>query len=301
MMSRYSESTSGVARQFSQVVAAHGTRGLATVAGAFLFLAVFCQPLLAAQINYGSTMGTNVTYVNVTEDSGADEPLPLFGSPTVTGNSIDFNPTGFDAESMGPDSDITDSNLVFMVTAKSGSRISKITLSEAGDTTLTGNVAPGSMGTASAVFASGVLDIHEVNFQGINHISVPFSFTFNRSGGTYFLGTDGGGGPTFATEWNGSVMLDIDAILTANGFVIPPGAIDPDGGATKISIDMDNTLVAVSQQGTESRIAKKDFSGVVIRSNVPTEPGGSPEIPEPASFVLAVLSVLGLGIARRSR
>jgi PEP-CTERM motif len=288
MMSAINDSTRRIARIFSLAVAV-------------LFVSVISQPVLAAQINYGSHMGTNVTYVNVTEDSGADEPLPLFGSPTVTGNSIDFNPTGFDAESAGADSDITDSNLVFMVTAKSGSRISKITLSESGDTTLTGNVAPGSMGTASAVFASGVLDIHEVNFMGINHISVPFSFTFNPSGGTYFLGTDGGGGPSFATEWNGSVMLDIDAILAANGIVVPPGVIDPDGGATKISIDMDNTLVAVSQVGTRSRIAKKDFSGVVIRSNVPTEPGGSPEIPEPATFVLVGLSVLGLGIARRSR
>jgi hypothetical protein len=288
MMSGINDSTRGNARIIS-------------LALAVLSVSVLSQPVLAAQINYGSHMGTHVTYVNVTEDSGADEPLPLFGPPTVTGNSIDFNPTGFDAESMGPDSDITDSNLVYMVTAKSGSRISKITLSESGDTTLTGNVTPGSMNTASAVFASGVLDIHEVNFQGINHISVPFSFTFNPSGGTYFLGTDGGGGPSFATEWNGSVMLDIDAILIANGIPVPPGVIDPDGGATKISIDMDNTLVAVSQQGTEARIAKKDFSGVVIRSNVPTEPGGQPEIPEPATFVLVGLSVLGLGIARRGR
>ncbi|HEY3394300.1 MAG TPA: PEP-CTERM sorting domain-containing protein [Lacipirellulaceae bacterium] len=271
------------------------------MAGAILFVSVLSGPVLSAQINYGSHMGTHVTYVNVTEDSGADEPLPLFGAPTVTGNSIDFNPTGFDATSADVDSDITDSNLVFMVTAKSGSRISSITLNEAGDTTLAGNVTPGSMNTASAVFASGVLDIHEVDFQGINHISVPFALTFNPSGGTYFLGTDGGGGPIFNTQWSGSVTLDIDAILIANGFMIPPGPIDPEGGATKISIDMDNTLVAVSEQGTTSTIGKKDFGGVTIRTNVRTEPGGEPEIPEPATFVLVGLSVLGLGFARRSR
>jgi hypothetical protein len=301
MMSRINDSTRGVARILSLALAIRLSNRLAVVAGAILLFSVLSNPVLSAQMNYGSHMGTNVTYVNVTEDSGADEPSVLFGPPTVTGNSMDFNPTGFDAESEEVDADITDSNLVFMVTAKSGSRISQITLNEAGDTTLSGNVTPGSMNTASAVFASGVLDIHEVNFQGINHISVPFSFTFSPSGGTYFLGTDGGGGPAFATEWNGSVTLDIDAILTANGFVIPPGAIDPDGGATKISIDMDNTLVAVSQAGTDARIAKKDFGAVVIRSNVPTEPGGDPEIPEPASFVLVGLSVLGLGMARRSR
>ena len=43
-------------------------------------------------------------------------------------------------------------------------------------------------GIGSALFADGVLDIQEVEFQGINHISVPFSATFTPSGGTYFLG-----------------------------------------------------------------------------------------------------------------
>jgi hypothetical protein len=264
--------------------------------------------MFAAQINYGSHMGTHITFVNVVEDSGAAEPLPLFGSPTVTGNSIDFNPTGFDSSVSGVASDITDSNLVFMVTAKSGSRIRSISLRESGDTTLAGNVAPGSMDTASAVFGSGVLDIHEVDFAAINHISVPFSFTYNPSGGTYFLGTDGGGGPAFNTQWNGSVTLDVEAILIANGFVIPPGPIDPNGGATKISIDLDDTLVSVSQQGTSALIAKKDFGAAVIRANVPTEPGGGPEltagavwVPEPSTWALAGIGVVGLLFARRLR
>jgi hypothetical protein len=247
-------------------------------------------------------MGTHVTYENVMENSGS-EPDTLFGSaanpPTVTGNSIDFDPFGFVASSAGVGSDITISNLTFEVTAKSGSRISSIELNELGSSTLAGNVPPGSMGTASAVFATGVLDIHEVDFAGINNISVPFALAFSPSGGTYFLGTDGGGGPIFNTQWTGSATLDIDAILIANGIMIPPGPVDPEGGATKISIDLHNTVVAVSEAATSAVIGKEDFGGVVIRTNVRTEPGGDPEIPEPTAFVLAGLGVLGLMIRRR--
>jgi hypothetical protein len=262
-------------------------------AGGLLSLALLAPTASGAQINYGTFMGTDVSYVNITEDTGANEPLPLFGSPTVTGNSIDFNPVGFDAVSSNGGSDITNSNLVFMVTAKSNSRIQSLTLTEAGDTTLAGNVSPGSMGTSSAVFASGVVDIHEVDFQGINHISVPFSFTFSPSGGTYFLGTDGGGGPIFNTQWSGSVTLPIEQILIANGF-----DIDRDSGATKISVDLDNVLVAVSQTGTSAVIDKKDFGGVSIRVNVP---GAGVAIPEPGAFALAGIGMAGLIMKRRCR
>ena len=151
------------------------------------------------------------------------------------------------------------------------------------------------MDTATAVFAGGVLDIHEVDFMGISHISVPFSLTFNPSGGTYFLGTDGGGGPLFNTTWTGSVTLDIDAILTANGFLIDP---INGGGATKVSIDMDNTLTAVSEPGTSALIGKKDVGGFAIATTISRVPG---EIPEPASMTLAAIALLAGAILVRRR
>jgi hypothetical protein len=252
------------------------------IAAALLALLVFASPALAAQINYGSHMGTNVTYVNVTEDSGA-APLPLFGSPTVTGNSIDFNPVGYDATSADGGSEITASNLVFMIVAKPLASIKDINLTEAGDTTQAGIVAPGSMGTATSVFATGVLDIQEVDFAPINHISVPFSLTFSPSGGTYFLGTDGGGGPIFHTQWTGSVTLPVESILIAN-------AVPFSAGATKVSIDMTNTLVAVSERGTSAFIGKQDIGAVSITVIVP----------EPATLALAgVSAVLFAAIYRR--
>ena len=255
------------------------------VAGAPLLGLVAMPRAGAAPINHGTFMGTHVTYVGVTEESGTD-PLPpaMFGPPTVTGNSMDFNPVGFDASVAGAGSDTTVGNLAFMVTAKSGSRIQSITLNQTGETTLGGNVAPGSMGTASATFASGSLDIHEVDFQGINHVSVPFSMTFTPSGGTYFLGTDGGGGPIFNTQYNGSVSLPVADILTANGFT---------GGATKVSIDLDSTLQAVGQAGTSATISATDFGGLAVRTAVVGE------TPEPTALALGGLAAGGLLLGRR--
>jgi hypothetical protein len=258
------------------------------------------RPSPAALINYGTYSAPHFTFVNVTEDSTPAEPLPLFGPPISSGDSIDFNPVGFDALSTGGGTDPTESNLTFALAAKSGSRIRRMLFSEAGDTTLGGNVAPGSSGTASVVSASGTLRIHEVDFQAINPISVPFSLSFSPSGGTFFLGTDGGGGPIFHTQWTGSITLDVEAILIANGITITPGLVDPDSGATRVSIDLDDTLEAASQQATSATIAKKDFGAVVTRANVPGEPGGDPEVPETTSCALLGLA-LAVPMLRRRR
>ena len=85
------ELTRAVVRTLSYVISVRfstACRLIGSLPYSFDHWPTFC----CAQINYGSHMGTHVTYVNVTEDSGEDEPLPLFGAPTVTGNSIDFNP-----------------------------------------------------------------------------------------------------------------------------------------------------------------------------------------------------------------
>jgi len=206
----------------------------------------------------------------------------------INGNSLGFAITGFSAAAAGAGGiDITDGNLNFKVASKPGVAISNLQLSEKGDLAMAGF---GTDLTNVGVAARGTLNITEVDGVGINTIAVDFALNFSPSGGTFGLLTDGGGGPLYEDVWAGSLLLDVDAVLAAKVLSgdIPAFSL----GATKISINMDNTLVAMSQAGTEVLIAKKDF-GLSIDVN----------IPEPTSCGLAGMGLLalGLGVGRQRR
>jgi hypothetical protein len=236
-----------------------------------------------AAIIYGDFPGATVDYLGVTEDSNSGDALPLFGEPTVSGDSLDFDPVGFSANASGAaGNDVTDGNLKFMVKAHAGKAINTMQLREAGDTTLAGF---GTDMTYTSVTATGALNVSEVDGVGIPTISKNIALTFTPSGGTYGLLTDGGGGPHFSTLWTGTLSEDINQILMDN-------AISFVGGATKISIDIDNTLTALSQEGTFSFIAKKDFGGLSVTVN---------GIPEPATWALVAICGLFAGLYKRSR
>lgn len=235
----------------------------------------------AAPINHGSFVGTDVTYVDVTEDSNSGDIPPLFGAPTVSANSLDFTPVGFSASASGAGGvDITDGNLAFMVVAKPGKAIQNIKMTEAGDTTMAGN---GNDNTITSVTGQGILNINEVDGVSINTIALPIDFSYTPSGGSFGLGTDGGGGPNFNSLWSGVEFLDIQQILVSNN--IPFNL-----GATKVSVNFNNTLVAVSQAGTSALIAKKDH--IIITTNVP----------EPTTCVIALIGLIaGVAAIRRKR
>jgi hypothetical protein len=242
---------------------------------AILFSLVHAPPTVA-QINYGSFVGATVDYINVTEQTTSSDSLPLFGPPTPSFDSLDFNPVGFDAAAAGAlGLDNTGSRLTFTIQAHAGQSIPIITFGEAGDSTLAG---PGTDATSSQVTANGTITISAVDGAAIVPITQPIALTFSPSGGTYGLASDGGGLPIFHTNWTGSLALNVSQILTNSGASFIQGA-------TSVSIDLVNTLTATSQADTNSLIGKKDFGVSVV------------PIPEPATlalFALALISFIGV-------
>jgi hypothetical protein len=259
---------------------------------AFLAAALCGLPYAAfgAPINYGSHTGTSVNYIDVTEDTTTGDLQPLFGTPIFSGNSLDFNPAGFDAEASGADgSDETGGRLTFMLEAHAGDAITSIRFSEAGDTTLTG---VGTDATATRVTADGTITINAVDGATLAMPIVrPISLAFSPSSGDYGLASDGGGLPIYHTQWTGSLAVNVAQILTNAG-------LTPTLGATKVSVDLVNLLRARSEAGTSALMNKQDFGGLSITVNQPGG-GGDPEIPEPASAMLFAMGLAGCFATRR--
>ena len=259
------------------------------------------RPSLAAPIPYGDFVGTTVTYRMVTEDtSSAGDTPPLYGAPTVSGDSLDFNPVGFDSEVSGVNnSDITSGQLIFMVEAnnKQIDTIRNLHISELGDLTLSGT---GTDSTSVSVRLPAMIEIVEVDGIAIPPIELSMLSTpplpvldpmFRlvpsnaASDGTFQLVTDGGGGPIYTTQWGGTLFVDLHDALIQSGTSFQRGI-------TKINVTMANILSSTSEAETTARIAKKDVDGLTITTN----------IPEPGTATLALGAILsGLMLARRGR
>lgn len=240
--------------------------------------------------------GTDVWFGGVSESNtvgpGGSDAM-LFGPPTsVTGNSIDFNPTNFEASVQAPPTgfatEIVDSQLSFTVVAKPGRRINELILNESGDTTIA--ALPTSLLTESSVTTFIMIDVIELDGAAPSQpINISATMTFSPSGGSYSNAADGGqsydangAAAIFATDWVGVAEVDFVAELASRG-------IDFDFGVTEIDVTLDNTLTVTAQNGESSFIKKKDFDGLTVTS----------VIPEPTTLALLALAAAGVASRRR--
>jgi len=234
-------------------------------------------PAAYAATNYGTFVGTTVTFQDVTEWSPTADPLPLYGMPTLVGNTLDFTPSFFSSASNGA-SDQTDGTLSFLLKANAGNAISSVLFSERGDFTFSGI---GGTNTFVSVTATFFIDIYKVD--GVA-LATPLQLTEFAVFTPSALGVfDRASYPTPPTKiWTGSLNLDVNNALTL-------ASIPYLSGATEISFELDNVLVAQSDTGTIATITKKDFKGFGITVN---------EVPEPTILALT-LGGAGLLLARR--
>lgn len=242
---------------------------------------------LQAAIEYGDYVGNTVTYEGISEDSTTDA-VPLFGAPTINGNSLNFAPVSFGSHSSGAGGiDITDGSLTTMITAHSGHAIGEIVLHEAGDYTMIGlGGADTSAAVSSAVFVT-VFGIEGA--EDFDPIFFNTNMLFTPSDGDFNLADDGMA--IKATIWEGDLTIDVMALLEDAG---------QEGSPTMVTLTINNTLVTTSEAGTAALIKKKQWGGMTMTVLDPSNQ--QPVIPEPGSLIIwSLLGGIGIAFGWRRR
>lgn len=226
-----------------------------------------------AATNYGDFSGTTVDYLGVFEDD-----VVLFGTPTITGDTLSFSPAEFLARSDGGESnsatpgpvDLVDGTLGFTLMAKPGQAISSFTLEESGAFALVGTGTDTTEVGVSVVFSVNILEVDGVAFNGPSQITASASL----------LSEDLVSSPGLGQAWGGQAVINI-ASLAASQLGIT-------GNVTKARVSLDNQLLAISEDGTSAFVDKKNIDGVTIT------------VPEPSVIALVGLGGIAL-IGRRRR
>jgi hypothetical protein len=171
--------------------------------------------------------------------------LDLFGSPSLSGDTIFFTPTGFSATSLnGAGSQLTHATIDFELAAKPGFNFAQLQVVERGDYQLSG------MG--STVKVTGQLSAFDpnnpINAFGFQFMAVP--------GSTPLTLNDGDLHP-----WQAGASLDVSH--------------DPFSRPHALNVTLENLLTATTAPGAAGSVAfiEKKFAGAPISSlDVPAVP-----------------------------
>ena len=244
-------------------------------------------------INYGDFTGVTVQYTNVTEESSTDD-VPLYGTPTIDGDSLEFDELSFFAST--PDDfsgggDITDGKLAGKLEAFDLYYVDTIHFEEWGDVTIAGS---GGSLTSATVTNKIYIKVKEINGFSVPDMTFdPIDMVFDVSDGDWNLADDG---TTINQDWSGDLTVDVTSEL--RDFYITDEYADlyganpmleqllATGFVTEVDFTLENQLLAIAEVGSVSHIAKKETDGLRVTS-----------APEPATLLL--LGLGGLVLRRR--
>lgn len=243
----------------------------------FVFVAVLaCFALASATASattfYADQTGASFFFQNMQEDTTtAGDPEPIFGAPTVSGDTLIFTPTAFASNASGGASDQTNGTFRVDIVSQDNTSIAieELLVTELGDYSLTG---AGTSGTTASALAGAFLVINEVNVAG------SIIATALATSVTDFVSFDT---PTQAGGWTLSLYADISAFLD-------PFYSD-DVFATSVSVVWNNDLATNSELGTTAQIQKKIGLPAVTME----------VIPEPGTGLLVGMGLLGMALRRR--
>lgn len=224
----------------------------------------------AAETNYGTFQGKNVSFENVTEESDTDG-LPLFGSPLVSGtlNYLRFTPTQFTSHAEGETG--SDTTAAQLRTAVAGKEIDPGHSWGIKDIRFTESGTYGLSGTSADAAVTSVVQVTVTHVDGIDVtdvVSDPFSIPLTSDGTFVFPGETNG-------SWAGMLLFNVTQFIRGRGVA--------EGVATRVYFTVDNGLETNSYTSDSQANLAKTSAGENIGVEVTV-------VPEPAT-----LSLLALG------
>lgn len=228
----------------------------------------FALPLaLGGLLVTQAATAASFSFSGISESSTTD-PGPLYGAPTIVGDTVSFSPTGYSASANGTSGfDQTNGELdLFIDSAAPGQYIEQIIVSELGSVSLSGPV--GIDATGANVALSATVTILE-----IGGVPVPFPQPQPFFGGsisptdTFLVSSHLGD-----TNWSGNILIDLTSF----------------GNVTRVQLTIDNNFFASSEAVGNSASIQKDSVSIVV-------------IPEPGTIVLLSGGLLALTLRARGR
>ncbi len=244
---------------------------------ALVALSLVPTTVCAGVFHWGDVAGTDVTFLDVTENnneaSALFAPMPGSGGPFAIGDTLHLDPQGFASQSVNNTTDLLDSQLSTTLMAGSGNSIESIAITEFGDYSLGGLAGGQANAQVGAAFFWTVLEIDNIAVSlATQATNLNLSTGGGVNGGEYSRPGDDG----TSIIWNGVADIDVGGYLDS---------LQIAGNATKVRLTFDNTLQTAADDFSSAFIKKK---GVDIDVNMKTNTG----VPEPTTALL-----LGLGLA----